>query len=83
MGFAVKTNEEIFGDLHEAINKCAGELPDNFQIKLITENGAAWVELDYNGERVWRDGNYPDHDYAERYLLALDAALNLVKTNSA
>ncbi len=73
------TNETIFGDLGAAMNKCAKELPPWFQICLFTEEGYAWVELHHNGDKIWDCGGHPDHNFAEKYLLALDKAKKMFK----
>jgi hypothetical protein len=69
----------VFGDLAGAISKVACELPFGYSVILHTEEGAAWIELQYNSEVVWEDGDYPDHTFAEKYLLALDVAKERVK----
>jgi len=69
--------DDSFKGLAEAINKCAGELPDGYIISLNTENGCTWMEMFRGDKRVWIDNSYPDHSLTERYLMALQRARDL------
>lgn len=75
-------DEELTLEL--AIQICARDLPEFYNIEFNVENGSACMILyDDQRDKIWNDFelDWRDINLAERYLIALDFALKRHKVN--
>ena len=62
---------------HDAINYAAENLPRNYTVELVIENGSAWVELcESDGDRIDYPDS-PDNTLAESLVAATDHAVKI------